>query len=54
MTLNPVAMPRSLLLFTALFAWVFLKDAQLSMGTFLGALLIMAGVICISYFEKLG
>ncbi|MCE9507729.1 MAG: EamA family transporter [Alphaproteobacteria bacterium] len=40
-------------LFTALFAWVFLKDAQLSMGTFLGALLIMAGVICISYFEKL-
>jgi drug/metabolite transporter (DMT)-like permease len=40
-------------LFTALFAWVFLKDAQLSMGTFFGALLIMAGVICISYFEKL-
>jgi drug/metabolite transporter (DMT)-like permease len=40
-------------LFTALFAWVFLKDAQLSLGTFLGALLIMAGVICISYFEKL-
>jgi drug/metabolite transporter (DMT)-like permease len=40
-------------LFTALFAWVFLKDAQLSMGTFLGALLIMAGVICISYFEKI-
>jgi len=40
-------------LFTALFAWVFLKDAQLSVGTFLGALLIMAGVVCISYFEKL-
>lgn len=40
-------------LFTALFAWVFLKDAQLSAGTFMGALLIMAGVLCISYFEKL-
>lgn len=39
-------------LFTALFAWVFIREAQLSMGTFMGACLIMAGIICISYFEK--
>ena len=39
-------------LFTALFAWLFLKEAQLSPGTFAGALLIFAGVACIYYFSR--
>ena len=39
-------------LFTALFAWYFVREAQMSMGTFFGAMLIMAGIICISYFER--
>jgi drug/metabolite transporter (DMT)-like permease len=39
-------------LFTALFAWMFLKEMQLTVGTALGALLIMSGVGCIYYFNK--
>jgi len=39
-------------LFTALFAWIFLREAQMSVGAFVGAFLIMLGVICVSYFQS--
>ena len=39
-------------LFTALFAWLFFKEVQVTAGTLLGALLILAGVSCIYYFGK--
>jgi len=39
-------------LFTALFAWIFIREAQMSLGTLLGACFIMTGIICIYYFEK--
>ncbi|MBI1216135.1 MAG: EamA family transporter [Alphaproteobacteria bacterium] len=39
-------------LFTALFAWMFLKENQMSPGTALGAVLILSGVACIYYFNR--
>ena len=39
-------------LFTALFAWMFFREVQMTWGAFFGMLLIMAGVACIFYFEK--
>ncbi len=39
-------------LFTALFAWIFFRQSELSWGTAFGGLLIMAGVTCIYYFER--
>lgn len=39
-------------IFTALFAWIFLKEVQTSVGAWFGAALIVAGVSCIYYFER--
>ncbi|TAL34077.1 MAG: hypothetical protein EPN97_08625 [Alphaproteobacteria bacterium] len=39
-------------LFTALFAWMFFREVQVSAGTLAGAALILAGVTCIYYFGK--
>ena len=39
-------------LFTALFAWLFFRQVQVTAGTLLGAGLILAGVSCIYYFGK--
>ncbi len=39
-------------LFTALFAWIFWKEMQFTLGTALGGALIMAGIACIAFFEK--
>ena len=36
----------------ALFAWLFFREVQVTAGTLLGALLILAGVACIYYFGK--
>ncbi|MEZ0223467.1 MAG: EamA family transporter [Alphaproteobacteria bacterium] len=39
-------------LFTALFAWLFFRQVQVSAGTLAGAVMILAGVCCIYYFGK--
>lgn len=39
-------------LFVALFSWIFLKEGQMNMGTLAGALLIMAGISCVFYFNR--
>lgn len=39
-------------LFTALFAWMFFREVQVTAGTLIGALLILSGVACIYYFGK--
>ena len=39
-------------LFTAIFAWLFFKQMQLTMGSMLGFCLIVAGIACIYLFEK--
>jgi drug/metabolite transporter (DMT)-like permease len=39
-------------LFTALFAWLIFKEAQVTVGTMAGALLILAGVACVYFFGK--
>jgi drug/metabolite transporter (DMT)-like permease len=39
-------------LFTALFIWLFFREAQVTWGTLLGGLLIIAGAGCIYFFDK--
>jgi len=39
-------------LFTALFAWVLFKEAQMTTGTLIGFALIVAGVACIYFLDK--
>jgi drug/metabolite transporter (DMT)-like permease len=39
-------------LFTALFAWVLFREAQMGTGTALGGALIIAGVACIYFLDK--
>lgn len=39
-------------LFTALFAWAFFREAQMSIGTLLGFTLIILGVACIYFLDK--
>ncbi len=39
-------------LFVALFSWLFLKEGQMNIGTFAGALMIMTGIACVFYFNR--
>jgi drug/metabolite transporter (DMT)-like permease len=39
-------------LFTAFFAWIFFRQAQMNWSTLLGGLLIISGVACIYFFDK--
>ncbi len=39
-------------LFTALFAWMFFREVQVTAGTLVGAGLVLAGVACIYIFGK--
>ena len=39
-------------LFTALFAWVLFKEAQMTTGTLIGFVLIVVGVACIYFLDK--
>lgn len=39
-------------LFTALFAWLLFREAQMGAGTALGGALIIAGVACIYFLDK--
>jgi drug/metabolite transporter (DMT)-like permease len=39
-------------LFTAIFAWVLFKEAQMTTGTLIGFVLIVVGVACIYFLDK--
>ncbi|HEX2752406.1 MAG TPA: DMT family transporter [Alphaproteobacteria bacterium] len=39
-------------LFTAIFAWVLFKEAQMTTGTLIGFMLIVVGVACIYFLDK--
>lgn len=39
-------------LFTAIFAWVLFKEAQMTTGTLIGFVLIVTGVACIYFLDK--
>lgn len=39
-------------LFVAFFSWLFLKEGQMNLGTFAGALLILTGISCVFYFNR--